>query len=244
MREVLVELGLLEESVACRCVSESKRWPRKQAGDFYGDDRDALRRRSSRRSTAARCAPPSATRTGTWRVNAWVKQGILAGLPHGRARGHVARTRRLRFFDKDTYPVRATVAEDNVRIVPGGSSMRDGAYLAPGVVCMPPMYVNVGAYVDEGTMIDSHALVGSCAQIGKRVHLSAAAQIGGVLEPVGAVPVIIEDDVLVGGSCGVYEGTIVRAGAVLAAGTILTGSTPVFDLVRDEVYRRDRRGAA
>jgi 2,3,4,5-tetrahydropyridine-2-carboxylate N-succinyltransferase len=130
-----------------------------------------------------------------------------------------------------------TVA-NNVRIVPGGSSIRDGAYVAPGVVCMPPMYVNAGAYVDEGTMIDSHALVGSCAQIGKRVHLSAAAQVGGVLEPVGAVPVIIEDDVLVGGGCGIYEGTIVRERAVLAAGTILTGSTPVFDLVRGEIYRR------
>jgi len=144
----------------------------------------------------------------------------------------------LRFFDKDTYPVRATSVTENVRIVPGGSSIRDGSYLAPSVVCMPPMYVNTGAYVDEGTMIDSHALVGSCAQIGKRVHLSAAAQIGGVLEPVGAVPVIIEDDVLIGGNCGVYEGAIVRERAVLAAGTIITGSTPVFDLVREEVYQR------
>jgi 2,3,4,5-tetrahydropyridine-2-carboxylate N-succinyltransferase len=144
----------------------------------------------------------------------------------------------LRFFDKDTYPVRALNLENNVRIVPGGSSIRDGAYVASGVVCMPPMYVNTGAYVDEATMIDSHALVGSCAQVGKRVHLSAAAQVGGVLEPVGAVPVIIEDDVLVGGGCGVYEGTIVRERAVLAAGTILTGSTPVFDLVRETIYRR------
>ena len=143
----------------------------------------------------------------------------------------------LRFFDKDTYPVRPTTLADRVRIVPGGSSIRDGAYLAPGVVCMPPMYVNVGAYVGEATMIDSHVLVGSCAQIGKRVHLSAAAQIGGVLEPVGALPVIVEDDVLVGGGCGVYEGTIVRERAVLAAGTILTGSTPVYDLVREQVYR-------
>jgi 2,3,4,5-tetrahydropyridine-2-carboxylate N-succinyltransferase len=144
----------------------------------------------------------------------------------------------LRFFDKDSYPARPTTMEDNVRIVPGGSSIRDGAYVAPGVVCMPPMFVNVGAYVDEGTMIDSHALVGSCAQIGKRVHLSAAAQIGGVLEPVGAVPVIIEDDVLVGGGCGVYEGTIVHERAVLAAGTILTGSTPVYDLALEKIYQR------
>ncbi len=173
---------------------------------------------------------------GTWAVNAWVKQGILLGFRMGSLAEMSAPP--LRFFDKDTYPVRPTTVADNIRIVPGGSSIRDGAYLAPGVVCMPPMYVNVGAYVDEGTMIDSHALVGSCAQIGKRVHLSAAAQVGGVLEPVGAVPVIIEDDVLVGGGCGVYEGTIVHERAVLAAGTILTGSTPVYDLARDKIYQR------
>jgi 2,3,4,5-tetrahydropyridine-2-carboxylate N-succinyltransferase len=148
----------------------------------------------------------------------------------------------FKFFDKDTYPVRPTTIDENVRIVPGGSTIRDGAYIAPGVVCMPPMFVNAGAYVDAGTMIDSHALVGSCAQIGKRVHLSAAAQIGGVLEPVGAVPVIVEDDVLVGGNCGVYEGTIVRERAVLASGTILTGSTPVYDLVRGQIYQRTSDG--
>jgi len=150
--------------------------------------------------------------------------------------------RTFRFFDKDTFPVRPTTLDDRVRIVPGGSSVRDGCYLAPGVICMPPMYVNVGAHVEEGTLIDSHALVGSCAQIGRRVHLSAAAQIGGVLEPAGALPVIIEDDVLVGGGCGVYEGTLVRAGAVLAAGTILTGSTPVYDLARETIYRRPAGG--
>ncbi|HEV7377049.1 MAG TPA: 2,3,4,5-tetrahydropyridine-2,6-dicarboxylate N-succinyltransferase [Pyrinomonadaceae bacterium] len=176
--------------------------------------------------------------SGNWRVNSWVKQGILLGFRMGEVADMSPTDASLVFFDKDTYPVRATKLEDRVRIVPGGSSIRDGAYLAPGVVCMPPMYVNVGAYVDEGTMIDSHALVGSCAQVGKRVHLSAAAQIGGVLEPVGAVPVIIENDVLVGGNCGIYEGTIVREGAVLASGTILTGSTPVYDLVREQVYRR------
>lgn len=175
--------------------------------------------------------------SGTWRVNSWVKQGILLGFRMGQLTDMSA-SPGLRFFDKDTYPARPTTIEDNVRIVPGGSSIRDGAYVAPGVVCMPPMYVNVGAYVDEGTMIDSHALVGSCAQIGKRVHLSAAAQIGGVLEPVGAVPVIIEDDVLVGGGCGVYEGTIVHERAVLAAGTILTGSTPVYDLALEKIYQR------
>jgi 2,3,4,5-tetrahydropyridine-2-carboxylate N-succinyltransferase len=174
---------------------------------------------------------------GVWRVNQWVKRGILLGFRMGTL-VDMSVGQALHFFDKNTYPVRPMTVAHNVRIVPGGSSIRDGAYVAPGVVCMPPMYVNAGAYVDEGTMIDSHALVGSCAQVGKRVHLSAAAQVGGVLEPVGAVPVIIEDDVLVGGGCGIYEGTIVRERAVLAAGTILTGSTPVFDLVRGEVYRR------
>ncbi|MBD0373368.1 MAG: 2,3,4,5-tetrahydropyridine-2,6-dicarboxylate N-succinyltransferase [Pyrinomonadaceae bacterium] len=175
--------------------------------------------------------------SGAWRVNQWVKRGILLGFRMGTL-VDMSVGQALHFFDKSTYPVRPMTVANNVRLVPGGSSIRDGAYVAPGVVCMPPMYVNAGAYVDEGTMIDSHALVGSCAQIGKRVHLSAAAQVGGVLEPVGAVPVIIEDDVLVGGGCGIYEGTIVRERAVLAAGTILTGSTPVFDLVRGEVYRR------
>jgi len=177
------------------------------------------------------------TGDGKWDVNLWVKHAILLGFRMG-VLSDMSASSSLRFFDKDTYPVRPTNLADNIRIVPGGSSVRDGVYLARGVICMPPMYVNVGAYVDEATLIDSHALVGSCAQIGKRVHLSAAAQIGGVLEPVGAMPVIIEDDVLVGGNCGVYEGTIVREGAVLAPGTILTGGTPVYDLVRGEIYRR------
>jgi 2,3,4,5-tetrahydropyridine-2-carboxylate N-succinyltransferase len=175
---------------------------------------------------------------GRWQTNAWVKRGILLGFRMGAFVDMSPADDSLQFLDKGTYPIRKFSIEDRVRIVPGGSSIRDGAYIAPGVVCMPPMYVNVGAYVDEGTMIDSHALVGSCAQIGKRVHLSAAAQIGGVLEPVGAVPVVIEDDVLVGGGCGVYEGTIVRERAVLAAGTILTGSTPVYDLARETIYQR------
>jgi 2,3,4,5-tetrahydropyridine-2,6-dicarboxylate N-succinyltransferase len=178
---------------------------------------------------------------GKWIVNSWVKQGLLLGFRIG-VIADMSAGESFKFYDKDTYPSRPTQIEDNVRIVPGGSTIRDGAYIAPGVVCMPPMFVNAGAYVDEGTMIDSHALVGSCAQIGKRVHISAAAQIGGVLEPVGAVPVIIEDDVLVGGNCGVYEGTIVRERAVLASGTILTGSTPVYDLVRGEIYQRAADG--
>ena len=175
--------------------------------------------------------------SGEWLVHSWVKRGLLLGFRMG-ALTEMSEGESFKFFDKDTYPARPTTIGDNVRIVPGGSTIRDGAYVAPGVVCMPPMFVNAGAYIDEGTMIDSHALVGSCAQIGKRVHISAAAQIGGVLEPVGAVPVIVEDDVLVGGNCGVYEGTIVRERAVLATGTILTGSTPVYDLVRGAVYQR------
>ena len=173
---------------------------------------------------------------GRWKVHVWVKQGILLGFRLGEL-SQTAGDGGLGFVDKDTFPARRFAIEDRVRVVPGGSSVRTGAYVAPGVICMPPMFINVGAYVDEGTMVDSHALVGSCAQIGKRVHLSAGAQIGGVLEPVNAVPVVIEDDVLVGGNCGVYEGTLVRARAVLGAGTILTRSIPLYDLVRGEVYR-------
>ena len=172
---------------------------------------------------------------GRWIVNTWVKHGILLGFRLGELAESGCTA--LTFVDKDTFPARKFSLADRIRIVPGGSSVRLGAYVAPSVICMPPMFINVGAYVDEGTMVDSHALVGSCAQIGKRVHLSAAAQIGGVLEPVNAAPVIIEDDVLVGGNCGIYEGTLVRARAVLGAGTILTRSTPLYDLVRNEVYR-------
>jgi 2,3,4,5-tetrahydropyridine-2,6-dicarboxylate N-succinyltransferase len=187
-----------------------------------------------------RAAEPDPAAPTRWKVNSWVKQGILLGFRLGRIVDMTAGG--LPFYDKHTYPLKQVPAGTNIRIVPGGSSIRDGCYLGKGVVCMPPMYVNVGAYVDDGTLVDSHALVGSCAQIGKRCHLSAAAQIGGVLEPVGAMPVIIEDEVLIGGNCGVYEGTIVGSGAVLASGTILTGSTPVYDLVRDQVYRREASG--
>jgi 2,3,4,5-tetrahydropyridine-2,6-dicarboxylate N-succinyltransferase len=175
---------------------------------------------------------------GAWRAVPWVKQGILLAFRLGvlvdlspQARGGFS------FVDKDTMPPRQFDVTAGVRIVPGGSTVRRGAYLARGVVCMPPMYVNVGAWVGAGTMIDSHALVGSCAQIGERVHLSAAAQIGGVLEPVNASPVVVEDEVIVGGNCGVYEGTVVRRGAVLGAGVVLTRGTPVFDLVKEAVYR-------
>ena len=186
---------------------------------------------------SVRAAEPDADSPTGWRVNVWVKQGILLGFRFGDNIDMGIGRGRWPFFDKDTMPLKAITAATGVRVVPGGSSVREGAYLAAGVICMPPMYINVGAYVGAGTLVDSHALVGSCAQIGARVHLSAAAQIGGVIEPVGAMPVIIEDDVLVGGNCGVYEGAIVKARAVLASGTILTGSTPVYDLPNGRIIK-------
>lgn len=184
---------------------------------------------------AYRAAEPDASAATGWRVNSWVKKGILLGFRLGSIVDMSVDTQRQPFFDKATYPVKQFTATSGVRIVPGGSSVRDGSYLGKGVTCMPPMYINAGAYVDDGTMVDSHALVGSCAQIGKNCHLSAAAQIGGVLEPVGALPVIIEDEVMVGGNCGVYEGTIVQRRAVLGSGVILNRSTPVYDLVNERV---------
>ncbi len=177
---------------------------------------------------------------GEWRAVPWVKEGILLGFRAGELTDMSVGTLgspRLQFFDRDTYPLRELNVNDGVRVVPGGSSIRRGAYVAKGVVCMPPMYINVGAYVDEATMVDSHALIGSCAQIGKRVHVSAAAQIGGVLEPINAAPVVIENDVIVGGNCGIYEGTLVRSGSVIGAGVILTRGTPVFDLVKQDIIR-------
>jgi 2,3,4,5-tetrahydropyridine-2-carboxylate N-succinyltransferase len=203
--------------------------PRDAARDAFLQLRDEL---SAGRLRAAE--PDAASATG-WRVNVWVKQGILLGFRFGDIVDMGVAKGRWPFYDKDTLPLKKIDPSSGVRVVPGGSSVREGAYLAPGVICMPPMYINIGAYVAEGTLVDSHALVGSCAQIGKNVHLSAAAQIGGVLEPVGAVPVIVEDDVLVGGNCGVYEGAIIRRRAVLAAGTIITGSTPIYDLPNGRV---------
>lgn len=194
------------------------------------------RLRAELSSGTVRAASPDSSAPSGWRVNAWVKQGILLGfrggavIPAGEAGG-------FGFFDKDTLPVRRLTADSGVRVVPGGSAIRDGAYVGPGVICMPPMYINIGAYVDEGALIDSHALVGSCAQVGRRVHLSAGAQLGGVLEPVGAFPVIVEDDVVVGGNAGLFEGVIVRSRAVIGAGTILTGSTPIYDLPRGAIIR-------
>jgi len=179
--------------------------------------------------------PDGRSRTG-WRVNAWVKKGILLGFRMGSIVEMGPYPTAQPFLDKSTYPVKTIGRDEGVRLVPGGSSIRDGSFVARGVVCMPPMFINVGAYVDEGTMVDSHALVGSCGQVGKSCHISAAAQIGGVMEPVGAMPVIIEDEVMVGGNCGVYEGTIVKKRSVLGTGTILNRSTPVYDLVKDAVY--------
>jgi 2,3,4,5-tetrahydropyridine-2-carboxylate N-succinyltransferase len=182
----------------------------------------------------ARAAEPDPGSPSGWRTNPWVKRGILLGFRLGRV---VDMSAGLPFFDKETFPLRSLTATSGVRLVPGGSSIRDGVYLGKGVICMPPMYINVGSYVDDGTVVDSHALVGSCAQVGKRVHLSAAAQLGGVIEPVGALPVIVEDEVVVGGNCGVYEGTVVKRRAVLASGTILTRSTPIYDLVKETIHR-------
>jgi 2,3,4,5-tetrahydropyridine-2,6-dicarboxylate N-succinyltransferase len=183
-----------------------------------------------------RAAEPDGTVESGWRVNTWVKQGILLGFRFGDT-VDMSMDGGLPFFDKDTMPVKQPGVSAGIRIVPGGSSIRDGAYVGKGVICMPPMYINIGAYVGEGTLVDSHALVGSCAQIGSRVHISAGAQIGGVIEPVGALPVIVEDDVLVGGNTGIYEGAVIKSRAVIAAGTVLTGSTPVYDLPNERVLK-------
>jgi 2,3,4,5-tetrahydropyridine-2-carboxylate N-succinyltransferase len=200
--------------------------------------RDAFARlRAALSAGEVRAAEPDEREAGGWRVNRWVKQGILLGFRCGTIADVSADHGKWPFFDKDTLPLKRPHPSLGVRIVPGGSTVRDGAYLGHRVICMPPMYVNIGAYVDDDTLVDSHALVGSCAQIGRRVHLSAAAQIGGVLEPVGALPVIVEDEVLVGGNCGVYEGTVVKRRAVLAAGTILTRSTPIYDLPNGRIVR-------
>jgi 2,3,4,5-tetrahydropyridine-2-carboxylate N-succinyltransferase len=184
-----------------------------------------------------RAAEPCPGSPTGWQVNAWVKKGILLGFRMGGVVDMSIDLERQPFFDKSTYPVKSFTAQSGVRIVPGGSSIRDGCYVGTGVTCMPPMFINAGAYVGDGTMVDSHALVGSCAQVGKNCHISAASQIGGVLEPIGAMPVIIEDDVLVGGNCGVYEGTVVKQRAVLGTGTILNRSTPVYDLVRGVIHK-------
>jgi len=184
-----------------------------------------------------RAAEPCPSAPTGWRVNTWVKKGLLLGFRMGGIVDMSVDAERMPFFDKSTYPVKRFSDQSGVRIVPGGSSIRDASYVGRGVICMPPMYINLGAYVDDGTMIDSNALVGSCAQVGKNCHISAASQIGGVIEPVGAMPVIIEDEVLVGGNCGIYEGTVVKRRAVLGTGTILNRSTPVYDLVRNQVYK-------
>jgi 2,3,4,5-tetrahydropyridine-2-carboxylate N-succinyltransferase len=210
-----------------------------QKPDKYTEEHFRLfhRFKAALNSGQIRAAEPDPAMKSGWRVNGWVKKGILLGFRMGETVDMSVHTARQPFFDKSTYPVRKFGAESGVRIVPGGSSIRDGCFVGKGVTCMPPMYINTGAYVGDGAMVDSHALVGSCAQVGRNCHISAAAQIGGVLEPVGALPVIIEDDVLVGGNCGVYEGTVVKRRAVLGTGTILNRSTPVYDLVREAVYQ-------
>jgi 2,3,4,5-tetrahydropyridine-2-carboxylate N-succinyltransferase len=205
-------------------------------------DRDAAREvfarlRSELSAGTVRAAAPDPDSPSGWRVNLWVKQGILLGFRFGDIVDVSMDHGRLPFYDKDTLPLKRPGLAAAVRIVPGGSAVRDGAYLAPGVICMPPMYINIGAWIGERSLVDSHALVGSCAQIGARVHVSAAAQIGGVIEPVGALPVIVEDDALIGGNSGIFEGAVIKARAVIAAGTILTGSTPVYDLVRGEIIK-------
>jgi 2,3,4,5-tetrahydropyridine-2-carboxylate N-succinyltransferase len=206
--------------------------PRAEARQVVAELRGALS------CGTVRAAEPDPGEPGGWRVNSWVKRGILLAFRFGGTVDLSGDARGL-FFDKDTLPLKPMSTAAGVRIVPGGSSVRDGAFLGRGVICMPPMYVNIGAYVDEGSLVDSHALVGSCAQVGKRVHISAAAQIGGVLEPVGALPVIVEDDVLIGGNCGIYEGTIVKSRAVIAAGTVLTGSTPIYDIVNGRILQAE-----
>jgi 2,3,4,5-tetrahydropyridine-2,6-dicarboxylate N-succinyltransferase len=224
------DFGLLKRSI--EALFEEK--PQSYSADHHSlflEFRDLLSR------GAVRAAEPDASQPTGWRVNAWVKKGILLGFRIGGIVEMSSGGSPAQFFDKSTYPLKRFTASDGVRIVPGGSSIRDGCYIGRGVTCMPPMYINVGAYVDDGSMIDSHALVGSCAQIGRNCHISAAAQIGGVLEPVGALPVVIEDDVLVGGNCGIYEGTVVKRGAVLGSGTILNRSTPIYDLVNETVHR-------
>ena len=224
-----MQIEHLKSQIETLFASEMTGEQRQEALNVFREFKAALNRGEARAA--------SRNPDGRWGVHQWVKRGILLGFRLGDLADYSIDDN-FRFFDKDTYPTKRLTINDGVRIVPGGSTVRDGAYLGRGVTIMPPAYINVGAFVDDGTMVDSHALIGSCAQVGKRCHISAAAQIGGVLEPVGAMPVIIEDEVLVGGNCGVYEGAIVRQRAVLASGVVLTGSTPIFDAVRGEVYRR------
>lgn len=226
--------AVLAETIA-RLAEQGSDAPRDGVREAFAALRSALS------AGSVRAAEPDDASPSGWKVNAWVKQGILLGFRFGVNADVSADHGRWPFVDKDTLPLKRIDVGAGVRIVPGGSTVRDGAFLGRGVICMPPMYINIGAYVGDETLVDSHALVGSCAQIGRRVHLSAAAQIGGVLEPVGALPVIVEDDVLVGGNCGVYEGTVVKRRAVLAAGVIVTGSTPIYDIPHQRVIEPSPR---
>jgi len=239
-----IEGGALEEDLAALRDGIERLFAAPPAEYQEADHQLFARFKQALNAGAVRAAEPAPEAPSGWRVNPWVKQGILLGFRLGAVidmtvgAGEAA----LPFCDKATYPLRRPDPESGLRLVPGGSSIRDGCYLGRGVTCMPPMYINAGAWIGDGTLIDSHALVGSCAQVGQRVHLSAAAQLGGVLEPVGALPVIVEDDVLIGGNCGVYEGTVVKRRAVLASGTILTRSTPVYDLVTETIHRAPEDG--
>ena len=232
MVQTIAFMTLQEHILSLISLNASELAARRDEGlHVFSDLRNALNKGT------VRSAEPDPKSQSGWKVNTWVKQGILLGFKLGKLT-MIESAAPWFFSDKDTLPVRHFTDSENVRIVPGGSTIRDGAYIAPGVIVMPPAYMNIGAYIGSGTLVDSHALVGSCAQLGERVHLSAAAQIGGVLEPAGALPVIIEDDVLVGGNCGVYEGCVVKKRAVLASGVILTGSTPIYDLVNSKIIKR------
>jgi 2,3,4,5-tetrahydropyridine-2-carboxylate N-succinyltransferase len=226
----LSDLGSLEQRIETLFESKPGAYSDEEK-ELFACFRDLLNR-----GTIRAAAPDPSQPTG-WKVNSWVKKGILLGFRIGGVIEMPGSSSPSQFFDKSTYALKKFTVNDGIRIVPGGSSVRDGCYIGRGVTCMPPMYINAGAYVGDGTMVDSHALIGSCAQIGRNCHISAASQVGGVLEPVGALPVIIEDDVLVGGNCGVYEGTVVKRRAVLGSGTILNRSTPVYDLVKGTVYK-------
>lgn len=222
-----MDIATLRERIEELSATSAEDFPRRDALEVFEELRNRLNRGE------VRSAEPDGD--GGWRTNAWVKQGILLGFRAGELAD--VSSGGFSFTDKENLPTRAFGLDERVRLVPGGSAIRDGAYVAPGTICMPPMYINIGAYIDAGSMVDSHALVGTCAQIGRNVHLSAAAQIGGVLEPIGANPVIVEDDVMIGGNCGIYEGTIIRRRAVLGSGVILTASVPVYDLVTETIHR-------
>jgi 2,3,4,5-tetrahydropyridine-2-carboxylate N-succinyltransferase len=230
----------VSDATSSQLASQIERLYEEGASADKGESRTAFAKlREELSAGRVRAAEPDPSAPTGWRVNTWVKKGILIGFRCGDLVDVSIATNERRWFfsDKDTMPMKIMDVSMGVRVVPGGSSIRDGAYVGKGVICVPPMYINIGANVGESSLVDSHALVGSCAQVGRRVHISAGAQIGGVIEPVGAIPVIIEDDVLIGGNTGIYEGAVIKTRAVIGAGTILTGSTPLYDLVKERIIR-------